>query len=150
MFLWRISNHATLDGRGGLLASARWHSKGRPVVYLATSPAGAVLEALVHLELNIADLPESYRLLKAEAPENLRRSRIAAESLPAGWETDENVSRAGGDEWLAEGTSAILEVPSAIVPETVNVLLNPRHRDARRVTILWHKQFPYDRRLFRT
>jgi RES domain-containing protein len=150
MFLWRISNHATLDGRGGLLASARWHSKGRPVVYLATSPAVAVLEALVHLELNIADLPESYRLLKAEAPDGLRRLRIAADSLPKGWEMDENVSRARGDEWLAEGTSAILEVPSAIVPETVNVLLNPRHRDAGRVAILWHKQFPYDRRLFRT
>ena len=47
MFLWRISNHSALDGRGGLYAPARWHSQGHPVVYLATSPAGALVEVLV-------------------------------------------------------------------------------------------------------
>ena len=51
MFLWRISNYRTLDGRGGLETSARWHSQGRPIVYLAESVSGALLEVLVHFEL---------------------------------------------------------------------------------------------------
>jgi len=58
MFLWRISNHATLNGRGGLYTSARWHTAGRLVVYLAESSAGALLEALVHLELKPGRLPK--------------------------------------------------------------------------------------------
>ena len=57
MFLWRISNHRTLDGRGGLETSARWHTLGRPVVYLAESVASALLEVLVHLELSPVGLP---------------------------------------------------------------------------------------------
>jgi RES domain-containing protein len=149
MFLWRISNHASLDGRGGLIASARWHTLGRPIVYLATSPAAALAEVLVHLELDIEELPDHYELLKAEAPEGLRMLRVDPEALPKGWESDEVVTRSRGDEWLAAGESALLEVPSAIVPETFNVLLNPSHRDAARVKVLWHKRYPYDRRLFR-
>ncbi|MGB9409097.1 MAG: RES family NAD+ phosphorylase, partial [Terracidiphilus sp.] len=47
--LWRISNYVDLSGEGGLTASARWHTKGKPVVYLADSPAGAMLERIVHM-----------------------------------------------------------------------------------------------------
>ena len=71
MFLWRISNHSTLEGRGGLLASARWHTEGRPIVYFAESPPSALVERLVHLELNPARFPKSYRLLQAEGPDDL-------------------------------------------------------------------------------
>jgi len=71
MILWRISNHATLDGQGGLYASGRWQPEGRSVVYLAENPAGALVEVLVRLELDLGHLPKSYRLLKAEAPEGL-------------------------------------------------------------------------------
>ena len=71
MFLWRISNHSTLDGRGGLLAGARWHLPGHPVVYLAESPSASLLEALVHLELNLAGLPRTFKLLKIEVPRAL-------------------------------------------------------------------------------
>ena len=82
MFLWRISNHSTLDGRGGLHAAARWHSQGYAIVYLAASPAGALVEVLVHLELDPQRLPASYRMLKAEAPDEAQPRRITAASLP--------------------------------------------------------------------
>jgi len=149
MFLWRISNHEGLDGRGGLLASARWHTQGRPIVYLAASPAGALVEALVNLELDAARLPGSYRLLKAEAPDDIQVRRIEVESLPEGWKDDLAVSRNLGDEWLAGGESALLEVPSAILPETFNVLLNPHHPDAVRIKVLGQQAYPYDRRFFK-
>ncbi|MFL6462844.1 MAG: RES domain-containing protein, partial [Bryobacteraceae bacterium] len=50
LVLWRISNHADLAGIGGLRCSARWHSQGHRVVYLAWSPSAALIEAMVHLE----------------------------------------------------------------------------------------------------
>ena len=59
------------------------------------------------------------------------------------------LTRRKGDEWLIADQSALLEVPSVILPETFNLLLNPRHPDAERITILWHQPFPYDRRFFK-
>jgi RES domain-containing protein len=149
MFLWRISNHAELDGRGGLLASARWHSQGRPIVYLAASPAGALVEVLVNLEREAARLPGSYTMLKVEAPDDVRVMRVELASLPEGWAQDLTASRSRGDEWLAGGESAMLEVPSSILPDTFNVLLNPQHADAGRVRVVWQRAYPYDRRFFR-
>jgi RES domain-containing protein len=147
VFLWRISNHDALDGRGGLIASARWHTRGRPVVYLATTPAGALVEALVHLELRPNQLPKSYRLLKAEAPDDLPRMRFSA--LTEDWRENETASRTLGDEWLSRAQTALLEVPSAILPETMNMLLNPLHPDAARVGMVWHEAYPFDKRLFK-
>jgi RES domain-containing protein len=149
MFFWRISNHESLDGRGGLLASARWHTQGRPIVYLAGSPAGALVEALVNLELDVARLPGSYTLLKAEAPEDVQMRRVEVESLAESWRDDHAMTRSRGDEWLAGGESALLEVPSAILPETFNVLLNPTHLDAGRIKVVWRQAYPYDRRFFK-
>ena len=149
MLLWRISNHVSLDGRGGLVASARWHSQGRPIVYLAATPAGALVEALVNLELDPAAMPASYTLLKIEAPDDISIARIAADSLPENWQQDLVWSRSRGDEWLAAGQQALLEVPSAILPDTCNLLLNPLHPDAQRLRILAHQSYAYDRRLFK-
>jgi RES domain-containing protein len=149
MFLWRISNHEVLDGRGGLLASARWHTQGRTIVYLAASPAGALVEVLVNLELDATRLPGSYTLIKAEAPNDIQTGRVEVESLADGWRDDHAMTRSRGDEWLAGGESALLEVPSAILPETFNVLLNPNHLDAERIKVVWRQAYPYDRRFFR-
>ncbi len=146
MFLWRISNHDSLDGRGGLLASARWHTRGRPIVYLATTPAGALVEALVHLELKPNQLPKSYRLLKAEAPDDLPMMHFSA--LTEDWRKNETASRTLGDEWLSQAQTTLLEIPSAILPETMNILLNPLHPDAARISVLWHEAYPFDQRLF--
>src|SRR5579863_2567401 len=88
MLLWRISNHATLDGEGGLIASARWHTQGHPVLYLAETPAGALVEVLVHLELDPAHMPRSYKLLKAEAPDDISRQEIGKANLGQNWTQD--------------------------------------------------------------
>lgn len=151
MFLWRISNHATLDGRGGLFSSARWHTEGRPIVYLAESPAGALVEALVHLELKAGRLPKFYRLLKCAAPDDLLTMTIKEADLPdSKWTANQVATRNLGDEWLAGRNSAVLRVPSAIVPETFNRLLNPEHVDATRIRVLWHAEYPWDTRLLRS
>ena len=147
MFLWRISNHRTLDGRGGLETSARWHTQGRPIVYLAESVAGALLEVLVHLELSLVRLPKSYRLLKIEAPDDISIEALRATDLRQNWTDDETLTRTIGDQWLASKRTALLRVPSAIVPETANVLLNSAHEEARRMRIVSHREYPWDLRL---
>ena len=147
MLLWRISNHTSLDGKGGLETSARWHSQGQPIVYLAESVPGALLEVLVHLELSVTRFPKSYRLLKVEAPDDVSIETVSVTELAAGWADDETLTRTLGDQWLAARKTALLRVPSAIAPETFNVLLNSAHEQSRRLRILSHREYPWDLRL---
>jgi RES domain-containing protein len=145
--VWRISNHATLDGAGGLRASARWHTKGRLVVYCATSPAAALLEVLVHHELRLADLPSAYKLIRIHCPNSLPQSRILASRLPRDWRNRLEITRAIGDEWLSRGHTPLLAVPSVVVPETLNLLINPAHPRSRKIRIAGMQQFQFDPRL---
>jgi RES domain-containing protein len=147
MRLWRISNHADLSGEGGLRASGRWHSKGRRVVYLSDHPASALLEVLVHLEVDVEDLPTHFQLLTIEAPVGIVISSADEDSMAENWRGDIAATRAFGDEWLRDGASALLRVPSAIVPASYNYLLNPAHADAARLTVVSAMQAPFDRRL---
>lgn len=135
MILWRINNHLSLAGHGALRASGRWHTRGRRIVYCAQTPAAALLETLVHFEIEVRDLPARYRLLKIEAPEDAAVEHVRSDRLPTEWVARSDVTRAIGDEWLAKARSALLLVPSAVVPETFNVLLNPAHQDAGRIVI---------------
>ena len=149
MFLWRISNHFSLAGDGALRTPGRWHTRGRRVVYCAQNPAAALLEILVHFEIDIQDLPLRYRLLKIEAPDDVRIERVAVDQLPADWPERTELTSALGDGWLMKNSTALLSVPSAIVPETFNVLLNPAHPDAKRIVIVQTGDHAIDPRLLR-
>mgnify|MGYP001598695697 CR=1 FL=1 len=144
--LWRISNYASLDGEGGLRFSARWHTAGRGLVYFAESPAGVLVEALVHLELDEQDWPRSYQLFQVEYPGKLRMETL--QPRPAkGWQHKLALTRRLGDEWLRSGRSALARVPSAILPDTWNVLLNPEHEDTPQVRVVRAVRAEYDQRL---
>jgi RES domain-containing protein len=147
MRLWRISNRADLSGGGGLYVSGRWHGKGRRVVYLADHPASALLEVLVHLEIDVEDLPTRYQLLAIDAPDDIATTTIDERSLPPDWRDRPLTTRVCGDDWLRAGASALLRVPSAIVPATRNYLLNPAHADAMRLSVVSAMSAPFDRRL---
>ena len=149
MVLWRISNHLTLTGDGALRTSGRWHTRGRRIVYLASTPAAALIEILVHAELNIRDLPTRYRLLKIDVPDGVLQERVSIDALGADWVDHFDVTRAAGDGWLARRQSALLAVPSAVVPETDNILFNPAHPDAERVTVVRVTDHVVDPRLLR-
>ena len=130
-----------------MVASARWHTAGRPVVYLAENPSSALLENLVHLELDEEDRPRSYQMLKIEVAPAIEVEGIEIRDLPAAWKSDEAATRAIGDEWLEQGRTALLRVPSVLTPETWNWLLNPRHRDAARIRVISAETPLYDSRL---
>lgn len=104
-------------------------------MYCAPNPAAALLEVLVHLEIDVSDLPVRYQYLEISIPEDIKRDRIGVDSIGAGWAADPTRSRRIGDEWLQSNRSAILLVPSALVPATDNVLLNPAHPEANKIRI---------------
>jgi RES domain-containing protein len=144
VILWRISRHRELNGAGGLRAPGRWHHAGHPVVYLAASPSAALLEVCVHT--SATDIPPDFTLLKVEGPA-VKTETIRAQDLPAGWSTNLNTTRERGTAWLLRGDSAVLRVPSAIVPETENFVLNPLHPDAAKFRITGVFLYPFDVRL---
>jgi RES domain-containing protein len=148
--LWRISNHPDLLGKGGLRASARWHTKGREIVYCAEAPTGALLEALVHLEVDSVEaLPKSYQLLRIVLPGNVRRDEVPLTALPSDWKRRTLLTRSIGDAWLAVGRSAALRVPSAVAPHAFNVLLNPSLLRGTGVRVTARSRYPFDPRLFK-
>jgi RES domain-containing protein len=150
VIIWRISNYLDLSGKGGLRAPARWHNAGAPIVYTASSPASALLEVLVHLELNDPEhLPDSYQLLRIDVPDSVSMTHLEEGSLDLDWRNLLELTRAARDNWLSRATSALLSVPSAIVPHTQNYLINPAHRDTKNIKIHSHGNFPFDFRLFK-
>ena len=146
--LWRISNHITLDGNGGKKSGARWHSKGKRIVYLADSPMAAIVETLVHLDIDSEDTPEFYTLLKVSVPEGLT---IQSLELPDvnDWKQDLALTQRTGDAWLASGETLLARVPSVIAPRTWNYLLNPEHPDAAQVQNAEVIKERFDHRLIR-
>jgi RES domain-containing protein len=148
VILWRVSNYQTLDGVGGLYVSGRWHSKGHPVVYCTMNPATALLETLVHMEIDSEDRPERFQVLRIEGPDTLSIEKIEAGGLAPNWVEDVTSTQGIGDRWLSEVRSLLLQVPSALVPETWNVLVNPQHDEANLLKITMTYEHPFDVRLF--
>ena len=148
--LWRISNHPDLQGEGGLRASARWHTRGRAIVYCAETPAGALLEALVHLEVDSVDaLPRSYQLLRVAFPDRVPIAEVPLAEMPADWKGRTLLTRSIGDAWLAAGRVASLRVPSAVAPHAFNVLLSPRLLRGTGIRVTERSRYPFDARLFK-
>ena len=149
---WRITKHkfarSAFVGDGARIYGGRWNSPGTPMIYTAQSQALAVLEMLVHLDS--PDLLSKYVLFEISIdPSHVIDLSLA--SLPRNWRAYPVPARvqAIGDAWVAGDASAVLRVPSALVPGESNFLLNPRHPDFGKLRI--HKPIPfqYDPRLGR-
>lgn len=147
---WRIIKAryaaAAFDGEGARLLGGRWNSPGLPVVYTAASQALAALEMLVHIG-NSAVLP-AYVSVACSFDESIVL-RLDRQRLPRSWRTYPAPPRLAlvGDAWLKDGTSAVLDVPNAIIPTESNYLLNPRHADFASIAIRKPQPFEFDVRL---
>jgi RES domain-containing protein len=147
VILWRISNHLNLDGSGGLRAPGRWHTRGHRIAYCAPNPATALLEILVHAEIDVDDIPVAFRYLEIEAPDSIPAETLDADLLPRNWRSNLQATRHAGDEWLNSGRTALLHAPSVIVPMTWNVLVNPRHPASRQMRVVRTHEHRIDPRL---
>ena len=146
---WRIvkEKHAAtaFSGEGAAKTGGRWNSRGVAIVYASSTKALAVLESLVHLNPPIFFKYVAFRI---EFSASLVET-IPADALPEQWAVAPPTpsSQGVGDIWVREGRSAMLAVPSAILSGEPNYLLNPGHRDFKKIEIGPAEPFTFDPRL---
>ena len=125
-----------------MLAPGRWHKQGMPIVYCCDHPSTALLEILVHVDPE--ELPVDFQLLKIRCDDDISIRTIGTGDIDIG---DAGETQKLGADWLGEGRHGLLKVPSIILPAANNILLNPNHADAGRLTIEDAIRYPFDSRL---
>jgi RES domain-containing protein len=156
VILWRIATETPtygatdLTGKGAELTGGRWNRKGVPMIYASTTRALACLETLVHFESGVR-LPLNRYLVRIEIPRECwkHRRRFGPVSVHVGWDAEPpgRISQEFGSAWADENKTLLLEVPSIVVEEESNVLINPRHDEVARVRAVSVRKWVYDRRL---
>ena len=147
---WRIvkARHAAhaFDGEGARIEGGRWNAPGTPMVYTSGSAALAALEMLVHL--GRGTMLSEYVVIACTFDSALV-SRIDRRARPKHWRSYPAPPELQqlGDEWIKNATSAVLEVPSAVIETDVNYLFNPRHADASAIRTGRPGRFEFDLRL---
>ena len=150
MIVYRISKCKFIDsltGMGAATFGGRWNSKGIHVVYTAATPSLALLESVVH----ISNIPvDDYCMALIEIPEN-KIAEIKLADLPANWfinPAQDNL-KSIGNKFIKDNIFLALKLPSAIMTEDFNFLLNPNHPDFKKVKIVSTRTIPIDERLFK-
>ena len=150
--MWRITNAkwvtTAFSGQGAKTYGGRWNSTGTSVVYTSSSLALAALDSLVHL--GVKSIPKPQVAIPADIPEGIPVDQIEPDNLPSTWKDDPPPAALAviGDQWVATGKSSVLKVPSAVINEEWNYLLNPEHPDFNQIIIGTAKSFQFDARLF--
>lgn len=134
-----------LSGNGARLYGGRWNSEGRAALYLASSRSLAVLEALVHL--SPTNMPDGFCMLAIDVPDDV--TVIAAKLLPDDWNAypEPNALKQIGNDFLQNKRHLLLKVPSALIADEYNYIMNPLHPLAASVKILQQRNFSFDKRL---
>ena len=150
--VWRICNAkwaaTAMDGQGAKTFGGRWNPIGVAVVYTSSSLALAAFELLVHLGVRVT--PKPLIAIPADIPDEISIESVQQGQLPNNWRDDPPplVLADIGKRWIGSGQSAVLKVPSAVIDEEWNYLLNPEHPDFTQIEIGITKPFRFDARLF--
>ena len=150
MIVYRLSKEQyakDLSGKGAELFGGRWNSVGNAMIYCAESRALCLLEIAVHTPMG--KLPTNYQMISIQIPKNSIQT-VQIDDLPAHWNQFPQLqgTQQIGDEFLEKQNALALKVPSAIVPQEFNILLNPRHPEMKKVSIDSIREFKMDLRLF--
>jgi RES domain-containing protein len=149
--VWRILRRRylreALSGRGGLAVAGRWHSRGRLIVYTSESLSLSALEVLVHTDPDV--IPPDLMSVEINIPDDIRISTMQLRTLPTRWRRypAPRLLQVLGNKWLDARKTAVLQVPSAVIPGERNYLINPSHPDARRIRVVAAARFAFDSRL---
>ena len=155
LVVWRIGTDTPdyeahdLSGKGAEVTGGRWNRPGAPVVYTSISRALSCLETVVHLD-GADPLPLNRYLVRITLPDSAWAARTVFDAnTNVGWDAKPagKVSLDWGTDWLQRADTLLAEVPSVIVPEEVNILINPRHVDARSVKATKVRKWLSDLRL---
>jgi RES domain-containing protein len=146
---WRIVKtkhlHSAFSGEGAAKTGGRWNSHGTRIVYSSGSIALAALETLVHLN---PPLVLSWKLIPIHFRDDLIK-HLGHSDIPSDWRSEPAPASARqlGDEWARSLDSCVLAVPSVLIPEELNFLINPMHSDFHEIAIGKPKDFMFDPRL---
>lgn len=151
MRIWRLCKrrHAALDGEGARRSGGRWNSSGVSVVYASATLSLAALELLVHLDPE--DTPDDLVAIPLDVPEDVRVEGFALRDLTGDWRQTPapRALQQLGDSWVRRGETAILSLPSVVVPAESNFALNPAHPDFGPIKPGRPESFRFDPRLRR-
>lgn len=147
MIVYRITTAKWASVLTGSGYPARWNPRHIRVIYTAESIALACLENLAHRSGE--GLNANFRLVEIEIPENTSSDSYYPDDLPEEWHTVKGYSicQSLGAEWIQKNKSCLLHVPSSIIPNETNVLINPNHPDFQGITIQSVRTFSFDERL---
>jgi RES domain-containing protein len=134
-------------GEGAKLAGGRWNSPGKRAVYLSSTLSLAAIETFVHLGDDASRL--HYVYFEIEIPDSVAIVSLTIRPRGWRWEPPSLASQHAGDRWLVTNRSALLEVPSAIIPTETNLVLNPAHPDAGKLRIGTPRPFQFDPRMWK-
>ena len=139
------SRYSPDSGRGAALAGGRWNPVGAEVIYTAATLSLAVLEVLVHFSV----LPEDYVMTEIHIPDTVSVEVLRTSEHPHGWQSPAPITatQAVGGRWINERNSCVLVVPSSIVATDRNYLINPHHKDFRKLAFSKPVPFRFDPRL---
>ena len=131
-----------LSGLGSFLFGGRWNNPGTYMIYSAENNVLAALE--VALRIPLEDITKDYVMIPIEIPDN---TTIAEPSLRKNWYIDMEATRSIGEEFISQGQNLLMKVPSALISDSYNYLINPRHEDIRKTKALEAKPILFDSRL---
>ncbi|QJD99258.1 RES family NAD+ phosphorylase [Massilia forsythiae] len=153
MKLWRIATDTPdytsddMTGTGAKISGGRWNRPGTAMLYCGTNISLAVLETFVHLKAG--GLPLNRYLVEINVHDDVWNKAVDMRNPPVGWDAIPagTVSLNTGDNWIRANTSALMVVPSVIVSEEYNVLINPLHSDTKTFQVRKVRKWTYDSRL---
>lgn len=138
-----------LSGKGAAIFGERWNSKGLELIYTVENRSLAMAEVAVHFSL--ATMPSSYNMLSIFIPDNLTIKEIKTIELPDDWNTFPHAKSTQniGDNFILENKFVAFKVPSVVTKGDFNILINPHHKDFKKIKIKSSEPFLFDRRIFR-
>ena len=154
MQVWRLTTrqHATtaFSGIGNRKVGSRWVPQGLLAIYTSENLSTAVLETLVHIDPS--HFSNHFVCLKAEVPDGITMDEVSLADLPKNWRSrfEDHELQQVGAQWIERGSSAILMVPSVVVPPERNIIINPQHKDFEKIALGPAEPFLFDVRLLRS
>lgn len=138
-----------LSGEGARLYGGRWNRRGTSVLYTAGNSSLAMLEKLVHIPPYV--FPKDLKITVLEFPDTMTIGSLTLNDLPEDWmyRSEHPKVLDLGDQFVAQAEFLCLKVPSAINPIDENVLINPKHPDFSKVSIIGELPMTFDRRLLK-
>lgn len=152
MRVWRIvpkrRYSQAFTGEGARLYGGRWNPPGIRIVYSSATLSLAALEFFVHMSKETR--PDDLVSISLEIPKNVHMEHVSESKLPSNWRAYPAMDELKeiGRKWIKNGVTAILTVPSAVIPQELNYLINPDHADFKKMKISKPVPFNLDERMF--